>query len=175
MRVRSLLVLLVLWVSAAGVGAGVGYAQTAPGLPPAAAPPTDPHTLTVSQEIRALNIAVGKAIQMKDYAALEECWAPELLVNGPGNRVLTRAEVLEALKGGKLDYRDTQVVVEGFFTAGDTAVEMGHESYVPLFPPEAGKMLYRRWTNFYLHREGAWVMVARQATIYDPAVKHYLH
>ena len=150
------------------------YAQTAaPTLPPAMQAPTDPHTLAVLKEVRADQGGFGPALHSRDYATIEKLWAPELLVNGPGNKVLTRAQILTAIREGKLDYRDTHTVVESFSTEGDTAIQMGHEDYVPLTGPEAGKTLYRRFTNVFLHRDGHWVLLARQATIYDPTAVHY--
>lgn len=151
----------------------VMWAQTAPVLPPPGAEPTDPHTLAVKKEIAAASAAFAVALRNRDYAAIEMLWAPELLVNSPGNTVLTRSEVLAAMKQNKLDYRDQHTIRESFFTVGDNAVEMGHEDYVPLTGPEAGKTLYRRFTNFYLYRDGRWVLLARQATIYDPTAVHY--
>ena len=148
-------------------------AQTTPTLPPAAAPPTDPHTIEVQKALRADMACFPIALRTRNFAELDKCWAPEMLVNSPANKVLTRAEVIVAMAAGKLDYRDTHIVVEQFSTIGDTAVEMGHEDYVPLTGPEAGKTLYRRFTNFYIHRDGRWMSLARQATIYDPTAIHY--
>ena len=147
--------------------------QNAPLLPPPRETPTDPHTLAVRNEINADNAGFVSALRNRDTSYFERIWAPELLVNSPGNRILTRSEVITALMQGKLDYRDTHTIPESFFTTGDYAVSMGHEDYVPLSGPEAGKTLYRRFTNFYIHREGHWVMLARQATIYDPSAVHY--
>ena len=149
-------------------------AQTAPTFPPPEPPITDPHTLAVSHQIAADMAGFGPALHNRDFTYFEKVWAPELLVNSPGNKVLTRSQVIASLKEGKLDYRDTHTIAESFFTVGDNAVEMGHEDYVPLTGPEAGKTLYRRYTNFYLHRDGRWVLLARQATIYDPTVLHYV-
>lgn len=148
-------------------------AQTAPTVPPAAPLPTDPHTLEVQKALRADMACFPLALRTRNFAELDKCWAPEMLVNSPANKVLTRAEVIAAMAAGKLDYRDTHTVVERFSTTGDTAVEMGHEDYVPLTGPEAGKTLYRRFTNFYVHRDGRWMSLARQATIYDPLANHY--
>ena len=39
--------------------------------------------------------ALGKALAMHDQAALEKLWSPQMIVNGPNNSVLTRAEIFE--------------------------------------------------------------------------------
>jgi|GEM_PF-5191720 len=48
--------------------------------------------------------ALGKALAMHDQAALEKLWSPQMIVNGPNNAVLTRAEIFEGMKKGRLDY-----------------------------------------------------------------------
>ncbi len=165
---RLLEMMVVLMLSAASSGA-----QARPTLPAAAPPPTDPHTLEVQKAVRADMSCFPVALRTRNFAELDKCWSPEMLVNSPGNRVLTRAEVISAMAAGRLDYRDTHTVVERFSTVGEMAFEMGHEDYVPLTGPEAGKTLYRRFTNFYIHRDGRWMILARQATIYDPTAVHY--
>ena len=152
---------------------GMAHAQTTPTFPPAAPPPSDAHTIEVQKAIEADMGCVGVALRTREFTAAEKCWAPEMVVNSPGNKVLTRAQVIAAMSQGKLDYKDTHRVVEHFSTVGETAIEMGREDYVPLTGPEAGKTLYRRYTNFYVHRDGKWLLLARQATIYDPTAVHY--
>ena len=87
--------------------------------------------------------------------------------------MLTRAQVIAAIREGKLDYRDYHTVVEAIASADDNVIEMGHEDYVPVTGPEAGKRIYRRYTQFYVRRGGALLLLARQATIYDPSLVHY--
>ncbi|SEL68262.1 protein of unknown function [Pseudoxanthomonas sp. GM95] len=126
------------------------------------------------QQLAAAGAAVGKAITTHDTAALEKLWSPKLLVNSPNNHVLTRAEVLDAIKRGQLEY-------EGGYTSrlekvefyGNVAVTMADETLVPGFGPDKGKTIRRRSTNVWQYGDGAWVMIARQATIYDPDAKHY--
>lgn len=118
--------------------------------------------------------AVGKAIGTRDIAALEKLWSPGMIVNGPNNHVLTRAEVLDALKRGQLDYeggyKSTLEKIEFF---GSVAVTMGEDTYTPNFGPDKGRLLHRRYTNVWQYAAGAWSQIARQATIYDPEVVHY--
>ena len=118
--------------------------------------------------------ALGKALATHDQAALEKIWSPQMIVNGPNNAVLTRAEIFRAMKDGQIDYeagyKSTMEKVEFF---GDVAVTMGEDTYTPDFGPDKGKVLHRRSTNVWQYVDGNWMMIARQATIYDPAVKHY--
>ena len=118
--------------------------------------------------------ALGRALATHDEAALEKLWSPRMIVNGPNNAVLTRAEIFQGMKDGELDYesgyKSTPEKVEFF---GDVAVTMGEDTYTPNFGPDKGKLLHRRSTNVWQYTDGNWMMIARQATIYDPAVKHY--
>ena len=118
--------------------------------------------------------ALGKALATHDQAALEKIWSPNMIVNGPNNTVLTRAEIFEGMKKGQLDYEaDYKTTMEKIEFFGNVAVTMGEDSYTPAFGPEKGKLLHRRSTNVWQYTDGSWMMIARQATIYDPTVKHY--
>ena len=118
--------------------------------------------------------ALGKALAMHDQAALEKLWSPQMIVNGPNNAVLTRAEIFQGMKDGQLDYEaDYKTTVEKVEFFGNVAVTMGEDTYTPAFGPDKAKLLHRRSTNVWQYTDGNWMMIARQATIYDPAVKHY--
>jgi hypothetical protein len=118
--------------------------------------------------------ALGKALATHDQAALEKIWSPNMIVNGPNNTVLTRAQIFEGMRNGQLDYEaDYKTTMEKIEFFGNVAVTMGEDSYTPAFGPDKGKLLHRRSTNVWQYTDGSWMMIARQATIYDPAVKHY--
>jgi len=128
----------------------------------------------VKRKLGMAGQALGKALAMHDQAALEKLWSPQMIVNGPNNAVLTRAEIFEGMKKGQLDYEaDYKTTIEKIEFFGNVAVTMGEDSYTPAFGPEKGKLLHRRSTNVWQYVDGNWMMIARQATIYDPAVKHY--
>ena len=118
--------------------------------------------------------ALGKALAMHDQAALEKVWSPKLIVNGPNNTVLTRAEIFEGMQNGQLDYEaGYKTVAEKVEFFGDVVVMMGEDTYTPASGPDKGTLLHRRSTNVWQYADGNWMMIARQATIYEPAVKHY--
>ena len=134
----------------------------------------DAQSADIKRQLGMAGEALGKALAMHDQAALEKLWSPQMIVNGPNNTVLTRAEVFDAMKNGQLDYETgykSTIQKAQFF--GDVAVTMGEDTYTPTFGPDKGKALHRRSTNVWQYTDGAWMMIARQATIYDPAVKHY--
>lgn len=118
----------------------------------------------VRAQIDANNQAVGRAIGMMDVAALTALWSPDMVVNSPGNSILTREQVFSAMKAGKLretQYRNTS---EKLVVSGDVAIEMGHENLVLASGPMAGKPLIRRYTDVWRKTGSGWVQIARQAT-----------
>ncbi|HEY8996388.1 MAG TPA: nuclear transport factor 2 family protein [Edaphobacter sp.] len=127
----------------------------------------------VRRQIGMASAAVGRAIESSDFAALEKLWSPKFVVNSPANRVITREEVFAAIKRGELKYTDLKTTVERMDVFGDIAVVMGQESYRPDFGPEKGKLLSRRFTNIWQKTTEGWIMIARQATVFDPTQSHY--
>ncbi len=128
------------------------------------AQPSDGDTASVHMQIDANNRAVGRAIGMHDFAALETLWAPEMIVNSPGNNILTRAQVFQSIRDDKLAYSSVKTTPDAFFMSKDVAVEMGHENIVMSNGPMADKPLIRRYTDIWQKRGAAWVQIARQAT-----------
>ena len=133
--------------------AGGGLAQT---------PTSD--TAGVRAQIEANDRLIGRAIATKDFATLTRLWAPEMVVNSPGNTILTRDQVFGAMREEKLAYSSIHATTDEFLVSGDVAVEMGHEAIVMSNGPMAGKPLTRRFTDIWRRREGGWVQIARQAT-----------
>lgn len=155
-------------------------AQSAgPSLVPSAAA----DTTAIRAQIDANNHAVGRAIGTMDFNALEKLWSPNMVVNSPGNNILTREQVFAAMREDKLKYEHLKGTTDAFFVSGDIAVEMGHEDVVMSNGPMAGKPLTRRYTNIWQRTGSSWIQIARQATyvgidggtIYghpDPALSH---
>ena len=121
-------------------------------------------TAAVRAQIDTNNRAVGRAIGMHDFTALEKLWAPEMVVNSPGNNILTRAQVFQSIRGDKLAYSSVTASTDAFSLSGDVAVEMGHENIVMSNGPMAGKPLIRRYTDVWQKHGDTWVQIARQAT-----------
>ena len=127
-------------------------------------PAPSPETAAVQAQIEANGRAAGHAIATNDFAALEKLWSPSLVVNSPGNRVLTREGVFTAMREDKLKYESGKVYPEAFFVVNDLAVSMGHEEVVMANGPMAGKPLRRRYTDVWQKTGDAWLLIARQAT-----------
>ena len=128
----------------------------------------------VKKQLAQAGAALGKALATHDMAALETVWSPKMIVNGPNNTVLTRDQVFEAMRKGQLDYEPGYTAkTEKIEFFGNVAVTMGEDTYTPNFGPDKGKLVHRRSTNVWQYENGSWMLIARQATIYDPAVLHY--
>jgi ketosteroid isomerase-like protein len=127
----------------------------------------------IRQQIEASEHAVAKAFATKDYAALEKLWSPQMIVNSPGNGVLTRDQVFAAIRIDQLNYAKYDNTVDGFQVFGDIAVLMGHEHLTPATGPEAGTILYRRFTDIWQRTNGSWLQIARQATYTEESKAHY--
>ncbi len=144
----------------------VGFDATPTG--PAAAnytPPAPAHeTAAIQAQIEANGRACGHAIATNDFATLEKYWSPSLVVNSPGNRILTREGVFTAMREDKLKYTSGKVFPETFFVVNDLAITMGHEEIVMANGPMAGQPLKRRYTDVWQKTSAAWLMIARQAT-----------
>jgi hypothetical protein len=118
-------------------------------------------------EIRKLEQAELHAVLKGDTVTLfQQLWAPEFIVNNPANIVVTRRQVAELIRAGKIDYERFERVVECVSIIDNTAIVMGHELVSPEGATDnAGKSLTRRYTNIWMKRGKLWKLVARQATI----------
>lgn len=118
----------------------------------------------IRAQIETNDRAVGHAIGTMDFTSLQKLWSPAMVVNSPGNNILTRDQVFAAMREDKLKYSSATTKVDTFYVSGDVAVEMGHETIVMANGPMAGKPLSRRFTNVWQKAGEDWVQIARQAT-----------
>ena len=108
---------------------------------------------------------LGKAMQSHDVAGLKSVWADDFIVNAPNNAVLKRDEVIDALENDFLDYRDFKKHIRAVSEKPDVVIVMGFDTMVPSKGPAAGRQVTRPFTDVWMRRSGAWMLVARQATI----------
>ena len=158
------------WVLIARQATYVGFDGAilrSPVATPYSAPPATPETTAIHAQIEANNRAVGHAISTMNFAALGKLWSPGMVVNSPGNNVLTREQVFTAMREDKLKYTSAKAVPEAFFVSKDLAIEMGHDDIVMANGPMAGKPLTRRFTNVWQRTGDSWAQIVRQATYVD--------
>ena len=117
------------------------------------------------QEVMAVRAGIGPAMRMKDSAALEKIWSPQMKVNSPGNTIMDRSNVLRLLSAGSIKYSAFKDIVEAHSVFDGLVILMGHEELTEAVGPDAGKPKVRRYTDVWQRNpEGAWMLIARQAT-----------
>ena len=137
---------------------------TAPHTAAAQAQNTLPEISAIQSRIRAEDATVGRAIATRDFATLQRCWSPSLVVNGPTNKIVNRDQVVESMHHGGLNYTSLKGVTEFFTVTNGVAIDMGHDDVITADGPMAGKHLVRRSTNIFQRSNDDWVLIARQAT-----------
>ncbi|WP_157995333.1 nuclear transport factor 2 family protein [Peristeroidobacter soli] len=95
---------------------------------------------------------------------------PNLLVNGPSRRVLTRDLLLESVRTGAIAKEKFERVAEAVHITGNVGVLVGHEMVVAAPGSSDFKMFgdtpfRRRYTDIFLFQDGKWWLLARQAGI----------
>ena len=129
-------------------------------LPLAAHAQTPAETEAIHKQILANDEACGKAIRIMDFATLATYWSPDMHVNSPGNNILSRDQVFQAMRENKLKYSGGKTTPELFYVVNDTAVEMGYEVVVMANGPMAGKPMTRRFTDVWQRTGDKWVQIA---------------
>ena len=121
------------------------------------------NVLAVDEQQRAMVAAA-------DVGGLDRLAHPNLRINAPGGRVLTREQFLANMRSGEIAAERFERTAEDVSVSGNVAVVMGHEVFTPVASSELGrtfgaKPLQRRYTNVYVRQHGRWLWLARQANV----------
>ena len=121
-------------------------------------------------EIRRLDHAEAEGLLHKDVAALEHLWAEDFTVNNPRNGITKgHKEVVALIRNGTIDYASFVREIETMLSHGDTVIVMGLETIQPVGKaPFAGQTVRRRYTHFWMKRQGRWLLTARHANVICP-------
>jgi hypothetical protein len=109
-----------------------------------------------------------------DVAGLGRLAHPNLRINAPGGRVLTREQFLTNMRSGEIAAEAFERTAEDVSISNKVAVVMGSETFTPVASSELGrtfgaKPLRRRYTNVYVWQDGRWLWLARQANVIPAA------
>jgi hypothetical protein len=117
--------------------------------------------------IRGLEQEERMAVLKGDTAKLfRELWSPGFIVNNPANMVVTRPQIAELIRSGKINYESFERIIEKISVIDHTAIVMGREELKPQGETDnAGKQVVRRFTNVWVRQQGKWKLAGRQATI----------
>lgn len=115
------------------------------------------------------------AVANVDLDAIHRISHPNLRVNAPSNRILTREDLVRMVGSGEIRNEVFERVPEAAVITGDVGVVMGHETVLPGAGSEQARMygrrtLSRRYSNVYLRVDGQWRHLARHANI-TPAAR----
>jgi hypothetical protein len=113
-------------------------------------------------------------VAASDVAALERLAHPNLRINAPGGRVLTRQQFLANMRNGEIAAEGFERTAEDVSISGNMGVVMGSETFTPAASSELGrtfgaKPLQRRYTNVYVWQKGRWLWLARHANVLPAA------
>ena len=123
--------------------------------------------LAVDEQQRAM-------VASSDVSRLEDLAHPNLRINAPGGRVLSREQFLANMRSGEIAAEGFERTAEEVTISGNIAVVMGRETFTPAATSELGRTfgarpLQRRYTNVYLWERGRWYWLARHANVQPPA------
>lgn len=118
----------------------------------------------LEQEIRKLDLAEAEAIQKKDFQALDKLLSKDFTTNSPRNEIVRgKEELKELIRKGVINYASFVREIEEVLIYEKTAVTMGREIIVT--NETAPQTIRRRYTNFWMRRDGKWLLTARHANI----------
>jgi hypothetical protein len=146
--------------------------------PPAPTPPpprvvAEPYATartTDEANVLAADARQRDAVANVDIVAIRAGAHPNLRVNAPNNRILTRDDLARMVASGEIRNEVFERVAEQVVVTGNVAVVMGRETVFPGAQSEQARMygqrtLQRRYTNVYLREGGEWRHLARHANV----------
>lgn len=159
MRTRNLLIFLLASSTAAPAFASWRAANTQ--VEQAAKDPRIAAALAATERMDA-------AILSHDPEGFAATFADDAVVNNPFNKIARKADALDNLKTGLIDYSTLERTVEYAAVRGEhDVVLMGAETLKPVGKARfAGEEIRRRTTEVWTDESGDWKLAIRQATIY---------
>jgi hypothetical protein len=120
--------------------------------------------------IRRLDRAEAEGLRNRDSVALRRIWARDFTVNNPRNSITRGSEeVIALIRNGTIDYSSFNREIETILFHGNTIIVMGSEVITPVRKaPFAGQTVRRRFTHFWMLRDGQWRLTARHANVVCP-------
>jgi uncharacterized protein (TIGR02246 family) len=125
-------------------------------------------SLTVTEDIKALEQQQVQAAVSGNRAALERIFAPDFRLINPSGAVASREELLAMLAGGPAPYRSASYVTESVLRYADVVVTTGTETVVPAQVAANGQSQRRRITHVWERQGDGWRLRLRHATLVAP-------
>ena len=126
--------------------------------------------------LRAADAEQMRIIVDEDAEAQNAFMHQNYIINGPSNRVLRKAVLVDMLANGKMASERFERVIEGTAITGNIGIVMGSEVVQPRAGSELAEKfgshpLKRRFTNVFIFENGRWYFLARQASVIDAPCK----
>jgi ketosteroid isomerase-like protein len=115
-----------------------------------------------AEEVKSVEQRRVQALTGRDYAALEKLLGDDLTYTHSNGRFETKAQLLESLRSGNLEYRLMQHADVQVRSYGDTAVMTGR-SRLKVISKAHPIEVPIRFTLVYVKRAGEWQLVAWQS------------
>jgi ketosteroid isomerase-like protein len=116
----------------------------------------------IETEVRKLDSLHAAAVLSGDLEEMDKYWTEDFMVTNPFNEI----DRADRIRNGAVTYASFKRDCEAVQIHDNTAVLMGKETVVPKgSSPDAGKTIYRRYTNIWMKLNGQWRLVARQASV----------
>jgi len=129
-----------------------------------------PSLASLEAQIRRLDRAEAEGLLHRDSSALRKIWAPDFTVNNPRNSITRGSdEVVALIRNGTIDYSSFKREIESILFHDNAVIVMGSEIITPVNKaPFAGQTIRRRFTHFWMKRNGEWRLTARHANVMCP-------
>jgi hypothetical protein len=138
---------------------------------PASAPGQRPVARSADETaVLAADAAQRTAVADVHTNAIAAIAHPNLRVNAPNNRILTREDLVRMVGSGEIRNEVFDRIPEQVVVTGDVGVVKGRERVFPSAASEQSRIyghrvLNRRYTNVYLRSGGKWLHLARHASV----------
>lgn len=110
---------------------------------------------------------MDRAAIARDVATISALQAPDVVLNGPNNRISDRAKIAANFTAGRIDHDSMTRSIEYAAERGSDVILMGEETVTPRNPTETGSIVRRRFTDIWTETPEGWKLALRQATIFE--------
>lgn len=111
----------------------------------------------------AARARMDQATIKRDMAQIKFLHAPDIVLNGPNNRINDGAAILTNIAAGRVNHGALDRTIEYAAERGSDVILMGKETTTY----EDKSVRHRRFTDIWTETPEGWKIVLRQATIYD--------
>lgn len=103
----------------------------------------------------------------RNLTSIEATLAPEMILNGPNNRVNDRSSIIKNIGAGQVTHGAMERTIEYAAERGRDVIFMGKEITRPRSNDKDYKTQHRRFTDVWTETSDGWKLAMRHATIYE--------